>query len=110
MTKPVRLLHGEIKTPPITLGARRKLGFLLRKLQEGLTLSLPASRPMPDIENGCHELRVGDEVHEWRLVYSIEPDAILVLEVFRKSTRQTPTKVKESCRKRVRDYRRLVQE
>jgi len=110
VTKPVRLLHGEIKTPPLSLGARREIGFLLRKLQEGLSLSLPASRPMPEIESGCHELRVGDGANEWRLVYSVEPDAILVLEVFRKSTRQTPPKVKETCRKRVREYRRLVQE
>ena len=94
----------------MSLDARRETGFLLRKLQEGLALSLPTSRPMPEIESGCHELRVSDEAHEWRLVYSVEPDAILILDVFRKTTRQTPAKVKEKCRKRVREYRRLVQE
>jgi phage-related protein len=94
VAKPLRVLHGEIKTPPISLGARREIGFLLRKLQEGLSLALPASRPMPDIESGCHELRVTGEAHEWRLIYSVEPDTILILEVFKKSTRQTPKKVK----------------
>jgi phage-related protein len=110
VAKPLRLLHGEIKTPPMSLAARREIGFHLRQLQEGALLALPASRPMPEIESGCHELRVRDEVHEWRLIYSVEPDAILILEVFRKSTRQTPKKAKETCRKRVREYRRLVQE
>ena len=94
----------------MSLDARREAGFLLRKPQEGLSLSLPASRPMPEIEGGCHELRVSDESHEWRLIYSVEPDAILILDVFRKTTRQKPAKVKEKCRKRVREYRRLVQE
>jgi hypothetical protein len=34
VAKPVRLLHGEIKTPPMLLGARKEIGFLLRKVQE----------------------------------------------------------------------------
>lgn len=34
MAKPLRILHGEIKTPPMLLGARKELGFLLRKVEE----------------------------------------------------------------------------
>jgi len=110
VAKPLRLLHGQIKSPPVSQAARREIGFLIRQLQEGLSLGMPASRQMPSIESGCHELRVTDEGHEWRLIYSVEPDAILVLEIFKKTTKQTPKRVVEACRKRVREYRRLVQE
>ena len=47
--KPLAWLHGEVKTPPFSQTARVEAGFLLRKLQDGETLSLPHSRPMPSI-------------------------------------------------------------
>jgi phage-related protein len=46
---------------------------------------------MPSLETGCHELKVKDENHEWRIVYAVEPDAIVILEVFGKGSRRTPT-------------------
>ena len=110
MAKALRILHGEKKTPPMSLEARRETGFLLRQLQEGIALSLPASRSMPQIESGCHELRVRDGGHAWRIVYAVERDAILILEVFGKGSKKTPKQVMEVCRKRVREYRRLVRE
>lgn len=110
MTKALRILHGEIKTPPMSVEARREAGFLLRQIQEGILLSLPASRPMPEIESRCHELRVRDGSHDWRVVYAVEPDAILILEVFEKGSKRTPQQAKEVCRKRVREYRRLIRE
>ena len=110
MAKALRILHGEIKTPPMSIEARRETGFLLRQLQEGIALSLPASRPMPEIESGCHELRVKDGSYAWRIVYAVEQDAILILEVFGKGSKKTPMQVKEVSRKRVREYRRLVRE
>lgn len=94
----------------MSVEARREAGFLLRQLQEGIVLSLPASRPMPEIESKCHELRIKDEGHDWRIVYAVERDAVLILEVFGKGSKKTPKQVKEVCRKRVRDYRRLVRE
>lgn len=65
---------------------------------------------MPEIESGCHELRVKDEGNDWRTVYAVEPDAILILEVFRKSSKQTPKQIKETCRKRLLEYRRAIRE
>lgn len=47
VSKPLRWLSGEVKTPPMSTEARREMGFLLRQLQEGENLSLPHSRPMP---------------------------------------------------------------
>ena len=110
MAKALRILHGEIRTPPLSAEARREAGFLLRQLQEGLILSLPASRPMPGIEKGCHELRIKDEGHDWRVVYAIEPDAIVILEIFEKGSRTTPKQVMVTCRQRIRAYRQLVRE
>jgi hypothetical protein len=53
-------LRGEIKTPPFSQEARIDAGMLLRRLQQGELLSMPQSRPMPDIGQRCHELRIRD--------------------------------------------------
>ena len=102
--KPVGWLHGEIKTPPFSSEARIEAGTLLGRLQQGENLGLPHSRPMPSIGPRCHELRIKDKKMEWRIVYRIDPDAILVLEVFGKKTRATPQAVIKTCRKRLRQY------
>jgi len=31
--KPLRWLHGQVKTPPMSVAARREIGMLLRELQ-----------------------------------------------------------------------------
>lgn len=80
--------------------------MLLRRLQQGEKLSLPHSRPMPDIGTRCHELRIRDENKNWRIVYRIDEDRILILEVFNKTTRQTSDKVIKVCRKRLAEYDR----
>src|SRR5256886_1468024 len=87
--KPLVWLHGQIKTPPFSEEARIEAGYLLGRLQQGESLSLPHSRPMPSIGRRCHELRVPDKGQDWRTVYRIDADAIVILEVFRKTTRQT---------------------
>jgi len=33
----------------------------LRKIQQGESIGMPHSRPMPSIENDCHELRIQDK-------------------------------------------------
>ena len=66
-------------------------GFLLRQLQAGIKLSLPQSRPMPEIAKQCHELRILDENKTWRIVYRIDPDAIVIAEIFAKKSKTTPT-------------------
>ena len=103
--KPLAWLHGELKTPPLSKEARLEAGFLLRRLQGGETLSMPQSRPMRSIGARCHELRV-DVGATWRVIYRIDKDAIVVLEVFAKKTRQTPAAVIEVCRQRLKEYDR----
>src|ERR1700678_371960 len=82
--KPLYVLHGVIKTPPMSSSARVEVGFHLRRVQQGELLSMPLSRTMPTIGPNCHELRIGDGEKdiEWRIVYCIDSVAILVLEVF----------------------------
>lgn len=102
--KPLVWLRGEIKTPPFSSPARIEAGVLLRRLQRGENLSLPHSRPMPIIGARCHELRLQDQDKSWRIVYRVESEAIVILEVFRKTTKQTPQRVIDDCRRRLRHY------
>jgi phage-related protein len=83
--KPLVWLRGEVRTPPFAEAARIEAGFLLRRLQQGEKVSLPQSRPMPTIGKRCHELRIRDRGHVWRIMYRIDDDAIVVLEVFAKT-------------------------
>lgn len=104
--RPLVWLHGEVKTPPWSLEARREAGFLLRRLQLGALLSLPASRPMPSIGAAVHELRIKDAAAEWRIVYRLDADAIVIAEVFHKKTRATPPAIIETCKRRLKQYDR----
>jgi phage-related protein len=97
-------LHGEVKTPPFSQAGRIEAGFLLRRLQAGENLGLPHSRPMPSIGPRCHELRINDHHVAWRIVYRVDADAIVILEVFKKSTAKTPLPVVDTCKRRLRKY------
>ena len=102
--KALAWLHGEIKTPPFNKTARIEAGYLLRELQSGKVLSMPHSRPMPAIGARCHELRVVGEGVTWRIVYRVDPNAIVIAEVFAKKTPQTPVSVLDACRRRLKEY------
>jgi phage-related protein len=102
--KPLVWLHGEIKTPPFSAAARLEAGVLLRLLQGGERLSMPASRPMPSIGPRCHELRIVDERVTWRIVYRLDEDAVVLVEVFAKKTPQTPKHVLDTCKARLKRY------
>jgi phage-related protein len=97
-------IGGEIKTPPFSVEARREAGRLLRLLQEGESLGMPHSRPMPSIGRGVHELRVRDEDHNWRIIYRTDDRIVLVVEIFEKKTRKTPKSTIDLCKKRLRDW------
>lgn len=97
-------LHGEVRTPPLSRNARLETGFLLRKLQAGENLSMPHSRPMPSIGRRCHELRINDANSTWRIIYRLDSDAIVIVEVFQKKTNQTPKKVIDTCQQRLNHY------
>jgi phage-related protein len=104
--KPLVWLHGEIKTPPFPQAARIETGYLLRLLQKGQAVGMPHSRPMPVVGPRCHELRVRDAGADWRIVYRLDSDAVVILEVFTKKTRATPKTVIDACTRRLGEYDR----
>jgi phage-related protein len=126
--KPLVWLSGEVKTPPFSPSARIEAGILLRRLQEGEILSLPVSRPMPSrvhlkfakknemlppsIASHCHELRIDDSEanKKWRIIYRIDSDAIIIADVFQKTTQKMPTRVIENCQTRLRWYAQISEE
>lgn len=102
--KPLVWLDGEVKTPPLSAPARIEAGGLLRRLQMGELLGMPHSRPMPGVGPRCHELRIVDQGASWRIMYRTDTDAIVVLTVFRKTTRATPQRIITGCKRRLHRY------
>jgi phage-related protein len=97
-----------LQTPPVGRRARIEAGALLRRIQRGESIGMPDSRPMPSIGKRVHELRVDDpEARKtWRIVYRLEPDAVLVVHWFEKKTNATTRRVIELCKRRLGDYDR----
>ena len=102
--KKIYWLHGEIKTPPFSPEARGEAGALLRHLQWGIPLAMPQSRPMPVIGPRCHELRVQDKDKTWRIMYRVDEDAVIILDIFAKKTAVTLQTVIENCKRRPANY------
>ena len=59
---------------------------------------------MPGIGARCHELRVPDSNATWRVIYRIDEDAIVLLEIFSKKAQKTPQYVIKACKMRIKDY------
>jgi len=104
--KPLVWLSEKIKTPPFSFEARQEAGTLLRKLQNGLRLTLPHSRQMQNIGSRCHELRIKDGRIDWRIFYRLDDDAIVIIEIANKKTRETPDNIKATCKARLKYYDR----
>jgi phage-related protein len=102
--KPTVWLKTAIRTPPFSEEARIDAGALLRRLQRGDSLGMPHSRPMPTIGARCHELRIVDRTKSWRIIYRVDTDAIVIVDVFEKKTQKTPKDVLDRCRKRLKTY------
>lgn len=103
LDKPLVWLHGEVRSPPLSVTARIEAGVVPRRLQRGEAMSLPISRPMPSIGPRTHELRITDieKKKEWRVIYYLGREAIAILEVFAKTTRATPPSVIANCKRRL---------
>lgn len=59
---------------------------------------------MPTIGKRCHELRINDENETWRIIYRIDEDAIVILEMFSKKSKETPRRVIDVCKSRLVRY------
>ena len=65
---------------------------------------MPHSRAMPSIGTGCYELRIVDDRRSWRIVYHLAEEAIVILHVFEKKSRKTPSRIIGICRRRLRAF------
>ena len=59
---------------------------------------------MPVLGTRCHELRINDEAGTFRILYRVDTDAIVILDVFLMKTHQTPQLVIAACKRRLRQY------
>jgi phage-related protein len=57
-----------------------------------------------DDPEGDQGRSVRDAGADWRIVYRLDPDAVVILEVFSKKTRVTPKAVIEGCARRAKEY------
>lgn len=106
--KPLARLGDWIKTPPLSKDARVEVGSLLTRVQDGEVLGMPHSRPMPSIGPRCHELRITDENRIWRIIYRVDPEWIVVADVFSKTTMKTTAQDIERSRSRLKQYDKVV--
>lgn len=85
---------------------RGDLADALARLDEGLNLSMPLSRPMPSIGNGVHELRFRDRSGIYRIVYFIRRSKdIWLIHAFKKKSQKTPPESIELAKQRLRSLR-----
>jgi len=81
--------------------ARARLGSALFRLQQGESLAMPNSRPMPAVGTGVSELRVPGADGTFRaFYYAASTRGILVFHAFAKKTQRTPPLELELARKR----------
>ena len=59
---------------------------------------------MSTIGARCHELRIVDADATWRIMYRVDRDAVVIVEVFAKKTAHTPQDVIDTCIRRLREY------
>src|SRR5262249_27789450 len=72
---------------------RGDLADALARLDAGLMLSMPLSRPIPSVGRGIHELRLKDRSGAYRVVYAlVQRGTVHVLHAFKKTTQATPLK------------------
>jgi phage-related protein len=59
---------------------------------------------MPVVGARCHELRVQDETQTWRIIYRVDRDAVIIAEVFAKTSQATPKAAIELSQDRLGRY------
>jgi phage-related protein len=82
---------------------RMDLADALARLDEGETLAMPLSRPMPILGPRAHELRLRGPSGTYRVVYMLHAGArVYVVHAFKKTTRATAKRDLDIARRRMR--------
>ena len=85
---------------------RGDLADALARLDAGLVLSMPLSRPMPNIGHGVHELRLKARAGVYRVEYAVvQRGTVHVLHAFKKTTQGTSARNLELALKRLKEVR-----
>jgi phage-related protein len=92
--KEIEALPEEVRTEVVEAVSR---------LDAGEFLSMPLSRPMPEIGRGVHELRVNSITGIYRVLYVLKPGVVGVLHAFKKTTKATPNRTIRLTRKRLKE-------
>jgi phage-related protein len=84
--------------------ARRAFGEAILRVQHGMRVGMPLSRPMPSVAPGVAELRVKDRSGEFRTFYYTRSErGILVPHAFAKKTKAAPEHEIVLARRRLRE-------
>jgi phage-related protein len=104
MIEIIRACEKEIAALPEVI--REDLADALARLDAGLVLSMPLSRPMPDIGKGVHELRLRDRAGIYRIFYYLRRhNSIYLLHAMKKTTQATPTHTLALVKRRLKEIR-----
>jgi len=101
----VRACRNEVGDLPKSV--REDLADLLARLDEGHSLSMPISRPMPSIGSGVHELRLRARSGAYRVVYAlVQAGTVHVLHAFKKTSQATPKRNLQLARARLKELKK----
>lgn len=102
MIEVVKACEKEIADLPEAV--REDLADALVRLDVGLTLSMPLSRPMPDIGRRVHELGLRDRSGIYRVFYAVKVrGALYLLHAMKKTTQATPPQTIKLVKKRLQE-------
>jgi len=90
----------------LSLDVKGDLADAIARLEEGHTLSMPLSRPMPSIGKGVHELRFRDRAGIYRVIYFYAGASVIwLLHAFTKKTQATSKQNIEIAKKRLNEVK-----
>ncbi len=86
------------------LEIREDLADAVARLEHGLKLSMPLSRPMPSIGQGVHEIRLRDRSGVYRVIYVfLKNGDIYLIHAFMKKNQATPKQNIDLTKKRLKE-------
>ncbi len=85
---------------------REDLADVLARLDAGLSLAMPLSRPMPDVGRGVHELRLRERSGIYRVFYVVLAHGVVyLLHAMKKTSQTTPVQTIRLVKMRLREVR-----
>jgi phage-related protein len=98
------LIAGSYQNPAVFSEGSFGGWILFAAASERECLNQACFRPMPSIGVRCHELRIRDESHAWRIIYRPDVDGVLIVDVFDKNQDRTPKNIIDHCKRVLKRY------